>query len=331
MSNLFKGKTVLITGGTGSIGSEFVRQVLSFDPKRLRVLSRDESKQYDLLESLNYPKNLRMLIGDIRDKERLDLAFKGVNIVLHAAALKHVPFCEYNPYEAVKTNIIGSQNVIEMALRNKVEKVIAISTDKAASPSNVMGVSKLMMEKLFINANFSVGSAITRFSCVRFGNVAWARGSVLPLWKNQATGGAIKVTNGEMTRFFMSTQEACKLIIEALGLAKGGEVFLFKMPAVKLIDMAEIFIKKYYPNKKIDIKITGARSGEKTHEELFSVDIDDGKIFENRRMFIIIPRMHIYGLAEKQIGHYPGFKEFKGSVSLSSKNSIDLKKIKNII
>jgi len=332
MNNIFKGKTVLVTGGTGSIGSELVRQALISNARAVRVLSRDENKQYDLLEKLGHSKKLRMFIGDIRDKDRLDLAFRGADIVLHAAAMKHVPFCEYNPFEAVKTNIIGSQNVIEVALKNNVEKVIAISTDKATRPQNVMGVSKLMMEKLFTNANFYAGSSCTKFSCVRFGNVAWARGSVLPLWKRQADlEKRIKVTNGDMTRFFMSIEEACKLVIESLTIAQGGEIFIFKMPAVRLIEMAEMFVKKYYPKKNIKIKLTGIRSGEKMHEELFCTDDGSEEIFENSRMFIIAPKKEARGSLKSKVSRYPGFKKIASDINLSSKGSIDIKKIRAII
>src|SRR3989344_5708608 len=185
MENIFKNKTILVTGGTGSIGSGIVRQLLDRQPKQVRVLSRNETRQYELLESLDYPNNLRMFIGDMRDRERMQLAFRGVDIVFHAAALKHVPFCEYNPSEAMKTNIIGSHNIIDAALHAGVKKVVAISTDKVANPFNVLGASKLMMEKLFINSNFFLANKI-KMACVRFGNVAWASGSVLPMWKNQA-------------------------------------------------------------------------------------------------------------------------------------------------
>lgn len=285
MLKTFKNKVVVVTGGTGSIGSELVVQLLKYSPKQVRVLSRDETKQYDLLEKLNYPKNLRVLIGDIRDKERLELAFAGADIVIHAAAMKHVPFCEYNPYEVVKTNIIGSQNVIDAALKNHVKKVIAISTDKAPNPTNIMGTSKLMMEKLFINANIYRSLAPTEFSCVRFGNVSWARGSVLPLWENQIKKeGAINITDKEMTRFLMSTKEACGLVLDAVKLSKGGEIFIFKMPSVKLIDLAKFFIKKYHSDEDIKIKVIGMRPGEKLHEILATEDEilrmkDRGRIF----------------------------------------------------
>lgn len=273
MLKTFKNKIIVVTGGTGTIGSGVVAQLLKYGPKQIRIFSRDETKQYDLLEKFNYPKNLRFLIGDVRDRERVELAFVGADIVIHAAAMKHVPFCEYNPYEVVKTNIIGSQNVIDAALKNNVKKVIAISTDKAPNPTNIMGTSKLMMEKLFINANIYKSVASTKFSCVRFGNVSWARGSVLPLWENQIKKEkAINITDKEMTRFLMSIKEARSLVLAAVKLLEGGEIFIFKMPSIKIIDMATFFIKKYHPNENIKIKIIGMRPGEKLHEILATED-----------------------------------------------------------
>src|SRR3989344_4071599 len=172
-ANEFKDKVILVTGGTGTIGSELVRQLLKYQPKQIRILSRNETRQYELLELLRYPSNIKMLIGDIRDRERLQVAFSGVDMVFHAAALKHVPFCEYNPSEAMKTNIIGSHNVLDAALHAGVEKVIAISTDKVANPMNVLGVSKLMMEQLLTNSNFFLVGKL-KLACVRFGNVTWS-------------------------------------------------------------------------------------------------------------------------------------------------------------
>jgi len=332
MEKEFRNKTILVTGGTGSIGSELVAQLLKFKPKQIRVLSRDESKQYYLQERLNYPKNLRLLIGDIRDKERLDLALRNVDIVFHAAALKHVPFCEYNPFETVKTNILGSQNIIDAALKYGVKKVVAISTDKAANPDNIMGTSKLMMEKLFINANYYTGKAETKFSCVRFGNVAWARGSVLPLWKNQAERKkTIHVTDKEMTRFLMTIDNAAKLVLKAAQLSHGGEIFILKMPAIKLADLANLFIKKHFPGQKIKIKVIGLRPGEKIHEELFGGNDQYKQILENKEMLIIVPNIEIYHLT-RPLEPYPGFqKRNASSGSYSSKDSIDIKKIKKIV
>src|SRR3989338_1758636 len=293
----FKGKTVLVTGGTGSIGSELVRQILKYQPAKLRVFSRDETKQYELIESLGYPKDFNILIGDIRDKERLNFAFRGVDIVLHAAAMKHVSISEYNPFEVIKTNIIGSQNVIDAAIEQGVKKVVAISTDKAVNPTGVLGTSKLMMEKLFVNANNYIKTRETKFLCVRFGNVLWSRGSVLPSWKEHAAKEkVIKVTDQEMTRFFMSKEEAIDLVLKASALTQGGEIFTFKMSSVKLIDLAKIFLEKYFPGQDIKIEIIGRRQGEKIHEELFDQS-DLGKfILSDDRMFIIVPRNRLGNL-----------------------------------
>ena len=185
MGNIFKDKIILVTGGTGSIGSAIVKELLTYNPKQIRVFSRDQNKQYELMEELGNRSDVRFLVGDVRDEKRLNLAFDNVNIVFHAAALKHVPSCEYNPFEAVKTNIIGSQNLIEAALAHDVQKVIGISTDKVVHPTSVMGTSKLMMEKLFVSAYHYMGSKNTKFACVRFGNVAWSTASVLPIWQKQ--------------------------------------------------------------------------------------------------------------------------------------------------
>lgn len=331
MNNIYRNRTILVTGGTGSIGSELVKQLLTYKPKQIRVFSRDESKQYYLLEQLRHHESLRFLIGDIRDQERLDFAFNKVDYVFHAAALKHVPLCEYNPFEAVKTNIVGSQNIIDSALKHNVYSVVAISTDKAANPGNVMGTSKLMMEKLITNANYYRGDCRTRFCCVRFGNVAWARGSVLPLWKKQAErDGSIMVTDNGMTRFFMSITQATALILRTAELTRGGEIFILKMPSVKLRDLAKIFLQKYFPKQKIRIEAMEPRAGEKQHEELFTNSFQPKRIFENLEMLIVIPELNILDLIQKG-GEYAGFKRKKTIGEYSSKNSINLAKISTIV
>lgn len=333
--NFFKNKTILVTGGTGSIGSEIVRQLLKYKPKQIRILSRNDSKQYHLLEKLNYPKNVRALIGDIRDAKRLDLAFENVNIVFHAAALKHVSLCEYNPLEAIKTNVFGSQNVIDAAFKNNVEKVIAISTDKAANPGNIMGLSKLMMEKLLTNTSyFSGGKA--KLSCVRFGNVAWSEASVLHLWKKQAQkNNQIHLTDKEATRFFMSIEQAVKLVLKAAELTQGGEVFILKMPSIKMADMADIFISKYFPDKKIKTKLISKRIGDKTHEELFDFNDDQKLILESDKMFIILSKdsiktTNLYAATPPKLSAYTGFKTTT-KATYSSPDYLDNETIKNLI
>ncbi|KKQ57700.1 MAG: Polysaccharide biosynthesis protein CapD [Parcubacteria group bacterium GW2011_GWA2_38_13] len=336
MDNIFKDKTILVTGGTGSIGSELVAQLLAYEPKQIRIFSRDESKQYYLLEKLNHPKNIRLLIGDVRDKERLSIAFKNVNYVFHAAAMKHVPLCEYNPVEAVKTNILGSQNVIDVAIENNVEKVIAISTDKAVKPSNVLGTTKLMMEKLFVNESYYTSNNRTKLSCVRFGNVLWSRGSVLHLWKNQAEkDSSIKLTNGEMTRFFMSQAQAVGLILKATQYTQGGEIFILKMPAIQLSYLAEIFIKKYFPDKKMEIKIIGCREGEKEHEELVDCNDTNKYIYENEELYIIVPsNIEVYNApfgAEENFYFKHGFKKIDIIEKFCSLDNINHELIREII
>src|SRR3989344_3193062 len=219
---LFKDKTILVTGGTGSIGSEIVRQLLNYDPKVIRILARHEDRHYTLMHELgvNHAK-LRFIVGDIRDKDRLRMAMDGVDIVFHAAALKQVPMCEYNSFEAVKTNVIGTQNVIEVARDFNVEQVIGVSTDKVVDPQGVMGVSKLMAEKLFLSTFYYQGNRRTKFACVRFGNVLGSRGSVLPVWKKQiANGQPVTVVDNKMTRFFMTISQAVKLVLDAAALSR---------------------------------------------------------------------------------------------------------------
>lgn len=332
IKNDFQDKIILITGGTGTVGSALAEKILKYHPKQLRIFSRDETKQYYLWENLGRPENVRLFIGDVRDKDRLMTAMENVDIVFHAAAMKHVPFCEYNPFEAIKTNTLGSLNVIDACIKNRVQKVIAISTDKAVNPTNVMGTTKLLMEKLFINANYFKGQAQTIFSCVRFGNVAWARGSVFPLWQMQAEKNQkIKITDPGMTRFLMSQEQTTNLILEAASLALGGEIFILKMPSANLKNIAEIFLAKYFPGQEIAIETIGLRPGEKKHEELLNTQETYKHIFSNDRLIILAPDLEIFGL-QMTPKHYAGFEKLPQNLKiLSSENSIDLEKIKQII
>ena len=273
LESFYDNKIILVTGGTGSIGKEIVKTLLNFNPKAIRVLDINETALFDLEQELNTTK-IRTFLGDIRDKSRLKRAIEGVDIVFHAAALKHVPLCEYNPFEAVKTNVVGTQNLIDVALDEGIEKFITISTDKAVNPVNVMGATKLLAERLTISANLYKGDRKTAFSAVRFGNVLNPRGSILPLLKEQLKNGKdITLTHPDMTRFIMSIGDAVKLVLKSCTLAKGGEIFILKMPSVRIKDLIEVVIEELAPKygynpKDINIKIIGKRPGEKLYEEL---------------------------------------------------------------
>lgn len=273
----FKGKTILVTGGAGSIGSVLVKRLLKYEPYSIRVFDINEGALFELEQQLKgQENNIRLFIGDVRDKERLNKALEDVDIVFHAAALKHVYLNEYNPFEAIKTNVMGTQNVIDACLANNVKKMIYVSTDKVVNPLGVMGATKLLGEKLTIAANFHKGAKNTIFSAVRFGNVLGSRGSVIPLFKNQiAKGGPITITDPEMTRFIMSIEKAVDLILYATEKARGGEIFVLKMDAVKIRDLAEAAIENFSAlfnqnPKKIQIKIIGKKPGEKFCEELIT-------------------------------------------------------------
>lgn len=289
MTNFYKDKIILVTGGTGSIGSEIVKNLIKLQPKIIRVLDNNETALFELEQETNST-NIRTFIGDIRDKERLKRAFENVDIVFHAGALKHVSLCEYNPFDAVKTNVLGTQNVLNAALDMNVKKVILISTDKAVSPINVMGATKLLAERLTISANYYVGDRDTVFSCVRFGNVLDSRGSVVPIFKKQIEkGGPLTITDPKMTRFVMSIPEAVNLILHAGEIAEGKEIFILKMPALNIVDLAEvmkeILASQYgYNPDSIEIEYIGKRRGEKMFEELMTVDelkyvVDKGELF----------------------------------------------------
>ncbi len=314
MKNEFKGKSILVTGGTGSIGSEIVRQLLKFKPKVIRVFARHEDRHHKLMQEFGdrHDKVLRFMVGDVRDKDRLRMAMEGIDIVFHAAALKHVPICEYNPFEAVKTNIIGTQNVIEVARELNVDRVIGISTDKAAEPQGVLGVSKLMAEKLFLATYFYQGNKRTRFACVRFGNVLGSRGSILPLIKKQILEkDGVTITDPKMTRFVMTIPQAANLVLEVAKITQGQEIFVLKMPAVKIGDLIKAAIDYYAPlvGKKpaqIKIKPIGKRDGEKQHERLLA-DHEIDRVLETKDMYIITPVEKISGQKYDKI--YPTAKK----------------------
>jgi len=289
MKSFYDDKVILVTGGSGSIGREIVKKLLNIEPKSVRIFDNNETALFDLEQELN-SKKVRTFIGDVRDKDRLNRAFENVDVVFHAAALKHVPLCEYNPFDAVKTNVLGTQNVLDSALDNNVEKVIMVSTDKAVNPINVMGATKLLSERLTISANYYRGNKITKFSCVRFGNVLNSRGSVVPIFKKQIqNGGPVTITDTNMTRFIMHIPDAADLILKAGHIAQGKEIFILKMQAVNIVDLAEVMIEKLAPTYgylpgEIEIEIIGRRIGEKMYEELMTDSetyyaVDDGELY----------------------------------------------------
>ena len=264
--SLFDDKTILITGGTGSFGKKFTEILLSeHDPESVRIYSRGELLQMEMQNCFD-DSRLRFLIGDVRDRNRLYRAASGVDIIVHAAALKHVPACEYNPIEAVRTNVEGSVNVIDAAIDNSVEKVMAISTDKAVHPVNLYGATKMVAEKLFTQGNAYTGRKKTRFSCIRYGNVVGSRGSVIPLFKEQRKNGVITITDDRMTRFWITLEQGVRFVMDCIARMKGGEIFVPKIPSMKVIDLANVIA----PDAKK--KVIGIRSGEKLHEILLTED-----------------------------------------------------------
>ncbi|MDD5617613.1 MAG: UDP-N-acetylglucosamine 4,6-dehydratase (inverting) [Candidatus Omnitrophica bacterium] len=282
--DIFKDKVVLVTGGTGSFGHRFTETMLkNHKPHKLIIFSRDEMKQYEMSKlygTEKYP-NIRYFVGDVRDSDRLHRAFNNVDIVVHAAALKIVPSAEYNPFEVVKTNVIGAENVINVAIDNGVKKVIALSTDKAANPINLYGATKLCAEKMFIAAN-NYSPEGTQFSVVRYGNVFGSRGSVVPFFKNCIKSGVVPITDGRMTRFWISLEEGVDFVMSCISDMKGGEIFIPKMPSMKISDLARAICPECRH------KIIGIRPGEKLHEVLITKD-DGIYTYEYKDRFITYP------------------------------------------
>jgi len=265
-NTIFAGKRILITGGTGSFGKHFISYLLKeTDASSIVIFSRDELKQSELQALYSGEGRLRYFLGDVRDQERLRRAFDGVDYVVHAAAIKQIPAAEYNPFEAVKTNIMGAQNIIEAAIDKGVQRVVALSTDKASSPVNLYGATKLVSDKLFVAGNAYVGKHDTAFSVVRYGNVMGSRGSVIPFFRSLAEAGELPITDERMTRFWITLDQAVQLVVTAFAEMKGGEIFVPKIPSMKLMDLAEAIV----PDAQY--KITGIRPGEKLHEEMISV------------------------------------------------------------
>ena len=293
---ILEDKTILITGGTGSFGRKFIQIALSrYNPRRLIVFSRDELKQHEM--SIQFPDpRLRFFLGDVRDVNRLHRAFEAsVDLVVHAAALKQVPACEYNPYEAIKTNVLGAQNVIEAAIDRGVPRVIALSTDKAVNPINLYGASKLCAEKLFVQGNAYAGGRATRFSCVRYGNVLGSRGSVVPVFLEQRQTGKITVTDPRMTRFWLTLEQSVEFVIRCAELMQGGEIFVPRIPSMKILDLVEAIAPG------CEIGFSGIRPGEKLNEVLISQD-EARHTIALEDMFAIYPEMPWWGESKRVEG-----------------------------
>ncbi len=310
---MLNGKTILVTGGTGSFGNAFTQYVLeNYEPKKIIIYSRDEYKQFVMGNKFRkYKEKLRFFIGDVRDGERMRRAFDGVDYVVHAAALKQVPACEYNPMEAVKTNINGAMNIVDAALDCGVKRVVALSTDKAVNPINLYGGTKLVSDKLFVAANAYSGAKDVCFSIVRYGNVAGSRGSVIPFFRNIIAEGKTKlpITDYRMTRFWISLEEGVKLVIKALSEAKGGETFISKIPSFKITDLAQAILPG------CEMPEVGIREGEKLHEIMVTRE-DSMFTYEYENHFIVYPHFEWWQESRVQAGGKlvePGFEYSSGT------------------
>jgi len=315
----FKGKTVLITGGTGSFGKVCARYLLdNFAIEKLIIFSRDELKQFEMAREFTDPR-VRFFIGDVRDEKRLAMAFSGVDIVIHAAAMKQIPACEYNPFEAIKTNILGAQNIIETALSHNVERVLALSTDKAANPINLYGATKLASDKLFTAANAYVGrERKTRFAVVRYGNVIGSRGSVIPLFEKLKETGKVPVTDPRMSRFWITLDQGVRFVCESLDRMQGGEIFVPKIPSMNIMDL----VKAIAPDCQVEI--TGIRPGEKLHEVLITHD-DSRCTVEYDDRFVIEPQSLPQGFKPA-----PGGKRVKENFSYRSNNNDEVLSVQDL-
>ncbi|TFE27850.1 polysaccharide biosynthesis protein [Cohnella luojiensis] len=316
---MFEGRRILVTGGTGSWGYELVRQLLPLNPAEVIVFSRNESSQVAMNRSFE-DSRLSFCIGDVRDREALSKACSGIDIVFHLAALKHVPVCEEQPYEALKTNVIGTQNVIEAAIENKVERVINISTDKAANPSNFYGMTKAIGEKLIVYANLLRSG--TKFVCVRGGNVLGTNGSVIHLFMNQIRNkNQVSLTDRSMTRFFMTLQDAIRLLFKVTAQSIGGEIFVMTMPTCRIVDLAEVLMDAL--GKSVEMVETGIRPGEKIHEILLTEYESLSTIVYDEQYLVILPTLEIPGLRH-HYATYPSveFDSFSSSQALMSKAEI---------
>jgi len=325
ISSLINTKNILITGGTGSFGKKFVEIVLEkYKPKKLIIFSRDELKQFEMAQKFSdktYP-CIRYFIGDIRDQERVYRAFQGVDFVIHAAALKQVPAAEYNPFEAIKTNILGAQNVINVAIDQKVKRVIALSTDKAANPINLYGATKLCADKLFVAGNSYVGPDHTRFSVVRYGNVVGSRGSVIPFFLKQKPTGVVPITDPRMTRFWITLDQGIDFVLNSLNRMVGGEIFVPKLPSMTIMDLAHSIC----PGCKTEI--VGIRPGEKLHEVMIPVD-EARNTLEYDDYFMIKPSFHFFErrFCENGCKNVPDDFEYNSGTNSQWLTKKDLKEI----
>lgn len=312
---MFNDKSILVTGGTGSFGKNFIRRLLDrYHPRRVVVFSRDELKQYEMQQEFNAPA-MRFFLGDVRDRERLTQAMRGIDYVIHAAALKQVPAAEYNPMECIKTNIHGAENVIHAALDNNVEKVVALSTDKAANPVNLYGATKLASDKLFVAANNLAGGARTRFSVMRYGNVVGSRGSVVPLFRKLIAEGAaeLPITDPRMTRFWITLEQAVSFVIKNFERMQGGEIFVPRIPSVRITDLAEAMAPG------LPTKVIGIRPGEKLHEVMcpaddshLTLEFDDHYVIRPTISFIVQVDYDTNALGETGIPVRQGFEYSSG-------------------
>jgi UDP-N-acetylglucosamine 4,6-dehydratase (inverting) len=330
MTAILKNKNIFISGGTGTFGKEFVKTLLNYSKaKRIVIFSRDEFKQYNFREEIKNISNdrVRFFLGDVRDKERLITALADIDFVIHAAALKQVPAIEYNPTEAIKTNVIGAQNIIEASAFNRVKKVIALSSDKAAAPINLYGATKLLSDKLFISANNMFGKINIKFSVIRYGNVMGSRGSVIPLFLEQSNKNVLTITDERMTRFNITIKQGVNFVLNCLNKMWGGEIFVPKIPSYNIIDLARAI------NKNFKIKIIGIRPGEKLHEEMITKD-DSRNTYEYKDLFIIFPnQFFVKWNINDYIKKYPG-KKCKENFSYNSfdnKNFLSVKNLQDIL
>lgn len=319
--NIFLNKTILVTGATGSFGKSYIRKLLKSDVsfKKLIIFSRDENKQYEMKKEfspLKY-KKIRFFIGDIRDMDRLDYALKNVDIVIHAAALKQIETAEYNPFEAIKTNIIGAQNIVISSLKNNVSSVVFLSTDKACAPINLYGATKLCAEKIFISSRFLMSESSTRFIIVRYGNVNGSRGSVIPHFIEQSKNGVLSVTDEKMTRFSITMDQAHKMVDWSLSYLEGDEILIPKLPSYKLIELVKTFSNCRY-------KIIGIRKGEKLHEDLISKS-ESVQGFETKDYYILCPNVSLVKV-KKKCQKFKGKMLDKNFSYSSGENQVFLKK-----